>query len=242
MIVTLCKFSTLANSLIDLGRLAINSYETMIHYQNTFSSLAIDHHQPSAHHYPESHLLKPQLSRFSNSEWLTNILYIDNIISIYDTEISNMKHGSTTFLKIVIILSSLAVLTLCILIAYALIKDDVGGYRPIMMGMLIAAIPYFTGAYQTFWLLNNIDQKKIFTKSSMDALKIIKYCGIAIATLYGAGLPYIFIVADQDDAPGVILLGLIFTFAPIVIAVFAAIIERLVHNASNLKQENDLTV
>jgi hypothetical protein len=60
--------------------------------------------------------------------------------------------------------------------------------------------------------------------------------------LYGVGMPYIFIVAERDDAPGVVLLGLIFTFAPMAVAVFSAILQQLLQNAINLKSENELTV
>jgi len=55
-------------------------------------------------------------------------------------------------------------------------------------------------------------------------------------------LPYIYLVADRDDAPGVMLLGLVFTCAPIVIAVFAAVLQTLLHHAIQIKSENDLTV
>jgi hypothetical protein len=153
-----------------------------------------------------------------------------------------MKRGSTLFLKVAILLFGTAVLALCIYLVYALIRVDVGGYRPILIGMLVAAIPFFIGAYQTFRLLNYIDQKKAFTELSVKALRKIKYCGITISALYAAGMPYIFLVAVRDDAPGVVLLGLIFTFAPLIIAVFSAVLQKMLQNAIDIKSENDLTI
>lgn len=153
-----------------------------------------------------------------------------------------MKHGSTLFLKAVVLLFGVAVLALCIFLTHTLLTEDVGGYLPILIGMLIASIPFFVGVYHTFKLLTYIDQKKAFTELSVKALNTIKYCGIAISALYGVGLPYIFLVAERDDAPGVVLLGLIFTFAPMIVAVFAAVLQKLLQNAINLKSENDLTV
>lgn len=153
------------------------------------------------------------------------------------------KRGSTLFLKIVIVLFGLAVAALCIFLLSELITaEKLGGYRPIIIGMLIAAIPFFIGAYQTLKLLNNIDSNKAFSSVSIQALNTIKYCGGAISALYGVGMPYIFIVAERDDAPGVVLLGLIFTFAPMAVAVFAAVLQRLLQNAMDLKSENELTV
>lgn len=152
------------------------------------------------------------------------------------------KSRSTLFLKIVVLLFGTAVFALCIFLTYALFKANVGEYRPILIGMLGAGIPFFIGIYQTFKLLQYIDQKKAFTIYSVNALNKIKYCGIAISVIYGIGLPYIFIVAERDDAPGVILLGLIFTFAPMLIAVSATIFQKLLQNAIHLKSENELTV
>jgi len=43
-------------------------------------------------------------------------------------------------------------------------------------------------------------------------------------------------VAQQDDAPGVVLLGLIFTFVPLMIAVLASLISRHVQDTINIKQ------
>lgn len=153
-----------------------------------------------------------------------------------------IKSGSTLFLKTVIVLFGLAVLILCIFLISKLFTQDLGEYFPIVIGMLIAAIPFFIGVYQTLKLLNNIDNNKAFSHVSIQALNTIKYCGAAISALYGVGMPYIFIVAERDDAPGVVLLGLIFTFAPMAVAVFAAVLERLLQNAMNLKSENELTV
>jgi hypothetical protein len=154
-----------------------------------------------------------------------------------------MKQGSTLFLKTVVVLLGLAVLTLCVFLTSELFTEQkLGGYRPILIGMLLAAVPFFIGAYQTFKLLTYIDKSKAFSKFSISALKKIKYCGIIISALYGLGMPYIFIVAERDDAPGVVLLGLIFTFAPMAVAVFSAILQQLIQNAIDLKSENELTV
>lgn len=153
-----------------------------------------------------------------------------------------MKQGSTLFLKIVIVLMGIAVLALCMFLLSQLFTEDLGGYFPIVIGMLIAAIPFFIGGAQTLKLLHYIDHNQAFSSSSVEALQHIKYCGAAISALYGVGMPYIYIVAENDDAPGVILLGLVFTFTPLVIAVFAAVLQKLLQNAIDLQSENELTV
>ncbi len=55
-------------------------------------------------------------------------------------------------------------------------------------------------------------------------------------------MPLFYIVAEIDDAPGVILVGMIFVFAPLTVTVFAAILKKLLKNAIDLKNDNELTI
>jgi len=154
-----------------------------------------------------------------------------------------MKRGSTIFLRIAIGIIGLIVLALCIFaLPAAIAHENTGGYRPILVGMYVTAIPFFIALYHTFKLLGYIDRNKAFSKLAVGALKYIKYCAATIGGLYAIGMPYIFMVADQDDAPGVVLIGLALTFGPFVVAVFAAILQKLFENAIAIKSENDLTV
>lgn len=155
-----------------------------------------------------------------------------------------INRGSTMFLRAITILMGLAVLAFCIFILPQGIRTTTGwtGYRPILIGMYIPAIPFFIGLFQSLRLLNLIDQNKAFSKKSFSALNIIKYCAGIISAMYAIGLPFIFRVAEMDDAPGVILIGIVFTFAPMTIAVVAAILQKMLKNAINLKSVNDLTV
>ncbi|MEK7103558.1 MAG: DUF2975 domain-containing protein [Patescibacteria group bacterium] len=153
-----------------------------------------------------------------------------------------MKRGSTLFLRIAIALMGIGVLALCTLFIYTLSTQDIGGYAPLLVGMCVSAIPFFFALYQGLALLRYIDTNKAFSDVSVKALKRIQYCAIAISTLYVVGMPYIYIVAEKDDAPGAIVIGLVITFASIVIAVFAALLQKLVQTAVDIQYENDLTV
>jgi hypothetical protein len=154
-----------------------------------------------------------------------------------------MKQGSTLFLKTVIIVIGIAVLTLCIFVLpMGLRSENVGGYLPILLGMYIPAIPFFVGLFQGFKILNLIDKRKAFSEEAVNDLKIIKCCGAIISVLYGIGMPYIFMVAQWDDAPGVVLIGLVFVFASAMVAIMAAILQKLFQDAIEIKLENELTV
>ncbi|HEU4609101.1 MAG TPA: DUF2975 domain-containing protein [Chitinophagaceae bacterium] len=154
-----------------------------------------------------------------------------------------MKLNHTVFLRGAVLALWLVVLALCVFALPAAFNSDrTGYYRPILIGMYLPAIPFFFGLYQALKLLDYIDRNKAFSALSVKALKTIKYCALAISGLYAAGMPYIYYAADKDDAPGVIVLGLVFVFAPMVVAVFAAVLQMLLQNAIDIKAENDLTV
>lgn len=155
-----------------------------------------------------------------------------------------MKSVSTLFLRLVILTISIGVLALCVLVLPTGIRstNDWSGYRPLLIGMYLPAIPFFVGVYQTFKLLSYIDRNIAFSESAIKALRYIKYCGLIIGGLYALGLPYIYMMAEQDDAPGVMLIGLAFTFGPLALAVLAGVLQKIFQNTIDLKSENELTV
>lgn len=153
-----------------------------------------------------------------------------------------MKRGSTLFLRGVVILIGVIVLTLCVLTAPALIKGQLDEYAPVLVGLYVSAIPFYFALYQSFQLLNYIDSNQAFSDLAVTALGKIKYSALFISVLYTIGSPYLFVVADRDDAPGVFGIGLVLIFATLVIATFAAVLQKLLQSAIDIKSENDLTV
>ncbi|TFB14147.1 DUF2975 domain-containing protein [Filobacillus milosensis] len=160
-----------------------------------------------------------------------------------------MKRGSTLFLKIVLFLIGIPVLAFCILVVPNIAEfatelyPDMGLINYYVFAVFYAtAIPFYFALYQSFQLLNYIDRNEAFSELSVEALKKIKYSAGIFSILYVIGMPLFYLVGEKDDAPGVILLGMILVFASMVIAVFAAVLEKLLKEAINIKSENDLTV
>ncbi|WML41474.1 DUF2975 domain-containing protein [Neobacillus sp. OS1-2] len=158
-----------------------------------------------------------------------------------------MNRGTTLFLKIAVILIGTPVLALGIFgltwLPNHLVNPDYDHILyPIAIGMYVSMIPFFAALYQAFSLLGYIDKNHAFSELSVIALKKIKFCAIIISGLYVILLPFVFLVADLDDAPGLILVGMVPIFASLVIAVFAAVLQRLLQEAIDIKSENDLTV
>lgn len=149
---------------------------------------------------------------------------------------------STIFLKATLAVMGLAVLGLCVGSVWVAFDDNTGYYRPIMLGLPVTALPFFLALYQAWKLLNNIDRNEAFSPLSIQALRNIKLCAITISSLYAILMPFIFLAAEMDDAPGVILIGMVLVCAPIVVAVFAAVLQKLLQNGLDIKSENELTV
>ncbi len=158
-----------------------------------------------------------------------------------------MKRGSTLFLRIAVFLIGTPVLALGIFGLTWLPKNPINPdyahiLYPILIGMYVSAIPFFIALFQAFKLLSSIDKNQAFSELSIKSLKNIKFCAITISGLYVVILPFIYLVADLDDAPGLIIIGTVPAFASMVIAVFAAVLQRLLQEAIDIKSENDLIV
>lgn len=153
------------------------------------------------------------------------------------------KKGSTLFLRGVILLIGAGVLAICVFVLpHGIAAENDGYYRPIFLGLYVSAVPFFLVLYQTLKLLHYIDKNTAFSDLSVQSLKTIKYCAVTISTLFTIGLPYIYYAANRDDAPGVLALALVIILASAAIAVFTAVLQRLLKNAIDVKLENELTV
>jgi hypothetical protein len=163
-----------------------------------------------------------------------------------------MKRGSTLFLKLAVILMGIPVLAACLFLLPQ-IADEANEAAEkgsdlafvvygILMIMYVSAVPFYLALYQAFNLLTYIDKNQAFSQISVTALKKIKNCAITISGMYVVALPFVYIIAEWDDAPGLIIIGMVMIFAPMVIAVFAAVLQKLLQEAINIKSENDLTV
>jgi hypothetical protein len=160
-----------------------------------------------------------------------------------------MQKGSTILLRAVVLALGLAVLGLCILVLPAIHREWPNEFPdlayltyPILGGLVLSALSFYAALVQTLKLLTYIDKDEAFSSKSVRALRKIKRCGLAISVIYTLCLPAFYQIADKDDAPGLMVIGLIFVGAPLVVAVFAAVLERLLRSAMAIKRENDLTV
>lgn len=160
-----------------------------------------------------------------------------------------MERGTTLFLKISLFLIGIPILALCLFVVPA-IGNFAAAMVPgmffmktfVFLDLYATAIPFYIALYQAYKLLSYIDRNEAFSELSITALKRIKYCAVSISVFFVLGLPLFYLVAEADDAPGIIVIGLILIFASMVIAVFAAVLQKLLQHAIAIKSENDLTI
>ncbi|MBM7662557.1 putative RDD family membrane protein YckC [Bacillus mesophilus] len=160
--------------------------------------------------------------------------------------------SSTLFLKVAVIFIGIPVLALCLFLLPQIAgeaneaaergSDLAFVVYGILMIMYVSAVPFYFALYQSFNLLSYIDKNQAFSELSVSALYKIKNCALIISGLYVIALPLVYIFAEVDDAPGLIIVGLVMVFAPLVVAVFAAVLQRLLQEAIEIKSENDLIV
>jgi Protein of unknown function (DUF2975) len=158
-----------------------------------------------------------------------------------------MKKGPTLFLKVVILLIAIGVLAGLIWFPQtegrATNLDLISIYTdPFIIYIYIASIPFFVGLYQAFKLLNFIDANKAFSQGAVNTLRNMKFASLSLIGFIALAEFYIRFFAHGDDPAGPTALGILASFAVAVIATAAAVFQKLLQNAVDLKSENDLTV
>jgi len=114
---------------------------------------------------------------------------------------------------------------------------------PFIIYGYLASIAFFVALYQAFKLLEYIGQNKVFSLKSVKALRNIKYCATILSILIVMATVYIRIFhAEGDDPAGFIAVGIVTAFISIVVATAAAVFEKTLRSAVDIKSENDLTV
>ncbi len=160
-----------------------------------------------------------------------------------------MKRSSTIFLQAVIALIGIGALALLLwepwvegVNARATTLSEIYFDDPFLALVYMGSIPFFFALYQAFKVLGYAGQNKAFSQEAVKALRTIKYCALAIIGFVAAEEFFIILNHGNDDAAGGIFMGILITFGSIVVATAAAMFERILQSAVEMKSENDLTV
>lgn len=159
-----------------------------------------------------------------------------------------MKKSSTLFLQGVIVLIGIGALVLMLWEphlegrnAHATLSQ-IYFHDPFLAYAYVASIAFFAALYQVFKLLGYIGRNEVFSQRSVKTLRTIKHCAMVLAAFIVVPEAYLFIVRPGDDIAGGVAVGLVMIFLSIVTATAAAVFEKLLQTAVEIKSENDLTV
>ena len=158
-----------------------------------------------------------------------------------------MERGSILFLKAVLVLIGMCALALMLWEPHVEGRNahatlfQIYFNDPFLAYAYIASIPFFVALSQAFKVLGYAGQNKVFSQEAVKALRTIKCCGISIIGFVAVGEIFI-MLGNSDDRAGGVFMGILITSGSIVIATAAAMFERILQNAVDMKSENDLTV
>ena len=160
-----------------------------------------------------------------------------------------MKKSSTTFLRVVVVLICIGVLALMLwephlegrnahATTFQIYFND-----PFLAYAYTASIFFFAALYQVFKLLGFIGRNQVFSSAAVKTLRTTKYCALTLVGFVVGAEGYFFLVRrGEDDIAGGVAMGLFMIFISTVVATAAAVFERLLQSAVDIKSENDLTV
>jgi hypothetical protein len=107
-------------------------------------------------------------------------------------------------------------------------------HDPFLAYAYIASISFFVALYQAFKVLGYVRQNKTFSQANIKAMRTIKFCAMAIVGFVALGEIFI-MFGNSDDRAGGVFMGILIAFGSAVIAAAAAMFERILQNAVDMK-------
>ena len=158
-----------------------------------------------------------------------------------------MKRSATVFLQIVIMLIGIGAIALLLWEPHLEGRNahatlfEIYFKDPFLAYAYIASISFFVALYQAFKVVGYAGHNRVFSQAAVNSLRTIKFCAIAIIGFVAVGELFI-MFSNTDDRAGGVAMGIVIIFGSIVITTAAAMFERILQNAVDIKSENDLTV
>lgn len=103
---------------------------------------------------------------------------------------------------------------------------------PVIAIVGASLVPFLIALYQIVRLLGFVSGEKVFSERSIAALEVIKKCALVFSALYILFLPIAYQIAQAEDAPGIMIIGLILAGAPMVFATFASVLQRVIRSGA----------
>lgn len=116
-------------------------------------------------------------------------------------------------------------------------------HDPFLAYAYTGSLAFFVALYQAFRILGYAGRGRMFSPDAVRAVRIIRHCAVVLVGFIAAAEVYAFVVVrGTDDIAGGVAVGVVMIFICVVAAAAAAVFERLLQAAVDMKSENDLTV
>ena len=143
-----------------------------------------------------------------------------------------MKSSSALFLQVVIVLIGIGTLGLMLWEPHLEGRNahattfEIYFNDPFLAYVYVGSIPFFVALRRAIGLLGHVRRNGTFSQVTVNALRAIKRCAMAIIGFVAGAVIFIIIFGDGEDRPaGVFMCGLV-VFAASVIAIAAAMFAR----------------
>jgi len=150
-----------------------------------------------------------------------------------------MEKYSMKIFKILLVLIAVFILTISIIGLISLIQEPVNpiyGYilYPILIAIYLSTILIYLAFYQAWRFISMIEKNQIFNLTSIAYLKKIKIYGLIFSAIYIIALPFFYLLANADDAPGVIFFGMTPLVGGFIVYLFSEMFEKIIRKGISI--------
>ena len=147
-----------------------------------------------------------------------------------------MKNSSALFLQIVIVLTGIGTLALMLWEPHLEGRNahatpfEIYFNDPFLAYVYVGSTPFFVALCRAFGLFGNVRQTGAFSQGTVDALRAIKRCALALMGFVAGGAVFILLLGDKEDRPPGIFMSFLAIVASSIIATAAAMFARNLQN------------
>jgi len=111
---------------------------------------------------------------------------------------------------------------------------------PFLAYAYVGSTPFFIGLYQAFKVLGHAGNNNEFSPMAVRSVRTIKYCAFALIGFVAVGEIFI-VLGESDDRAGGVFMGILITFASIVVAIAMRLFERALQCRMHAQSRNEST-
>lgn len=143
-----------------------------------------------------------------------------------------MKNSTALFLQVITVLIGIGTLALMLWEPHLEGRNahatpfEIYFKDPFLAYVYMGSTPFFIALYRAFGLFGQVRQTRAFTQETVDALRAIKRCAIALIGFVAGAVVFIIRFGGDDDRAGGIFMSFLVILASSVIALAAAMFAR----------------